>query len=74
VAVKLTGFPAQTTALAGNILTDALVLTVALAEAVALQLFELVAVTVKLYPPPIVLLNVAKLVVLLKVPPELLQL
>ena len=49
-------------------------LTVTLAEAVAVQLFALVAVTVKLYPPLAGLLNVASLVVLVNVPPELVQL
>ena len=49
-------------------------LTIALAVAVAVQLFVLVAVTVKLYPPLAGLLNVASLVVLVNVPPELIQL
>lgn len=50
-----------------------LVLTVALAVAVALQLLLLLAVTVKLYPPAMLLLNVAELVLLTKVPPLLAQ-
>ena len=49
--------------------------TVALAVAVALQLFGLVTVTVKLYPPELLLLpKVAWLLVLLNVPPLLAQL
>ena len=53
-------------------LTVGLALTVALAVAVAVQLFALVTVTVKLYPPLAGLLNVARLVVLVNVPPLLL--
>ena len=49
-------------------------LTVTLAVALALQLFELVAVTVKLNPPALLLLNVAGLLLLLKVPPLAAQL
>ena len=48
--------------------------TVTLAVALALQLFELVAVTVKLNPPALLLLNVAGLLLLLKVPPLAAQL
>ena len=60
----------QTTATGGEILTAGNSLTVALAVAVALQLFELVNVTVKLYPPVLLLLpNVAWLLVLVNVPP-----
>ena len=47
--------------------------TVTLAVAVALQLFELVAVTVKLNPPVLLLLNVAVASLLLNVPPLLAQ-
>ena len=47
-------------------------LTVTLVVAVAVQLFALVTVTVKLYPPLVGLLNVARLVVLVNVPPLLL--
>ena len=49
-------------------------MTVTLDVALAVQPFELVAVTVKLYPPHVGLLNVARLLVLLNVPFELLQL
>ena len=49
-------------------------LTVTLAVAVAVQLFVLVAVTVKLYPPLAGLVNLASFVVLVNVPPELDQL
>ena len=45
--------------LADEMTTVGKVLTVTLAEAVAVQLFALVAVTVKLYPPLAGLLNVA---------------
>ena len=48
--------------------------TVTLAVALALQLFELVAVTVKLNPPAMLLLKVAGLLLLLNVPPLLAQL
>ena len=47
--------------------------TVTLAVAVALQLFELVAVTVKLNPPVLLLLNVAVASLLMNVPPLLAQ-
>ena len=50
------------------------VFTVTLAVAVAVQLFVLVAVTVKLYPPLAGLVNLASFVVLVNVPPELDQL
>ena len=46
--------------------------TVTLAVAVAVQPFELVAVTVKLNPPALLLLNVAVAKLLLNVPPTLL--
>ena len=49
-----------------------LVFTITLAEAVAVQLFVLVTVTVKLYPPALVLLNRAVAALLLKLPPTLL--
>ena len=62
-------WPAQTTAFESEILAVGSAFAVTLAEAVALQLFELVAVTVKLNPPFMVLLKVAALVVLVKVPP-----
>ena len=48
--------------------------TVTLAVALALQLLLLVAVTVKLNPPALLLLNVAGLALLLKVPPLAAQL
>ena len=54
-------------------LTTGLALTVTLAVAVALQLFEFVAVTVNLNPPALLLLNVAGLVLLTKLPPLLAQ-
>ena len=47
--------------------------TVTLAVAVALQELELVAVTVKLNPPVLLLLNVAVASLLLNVPPLLAQ-
>ena len=73
-AVKSKMAPIHKLELAGLMLTVGLALTVTLAVAVAVQPFALVAVTVKLYPPLVGLLNVARLVVLVNVPPELLQL
>ena len=68
-------WPTQTASLESEILAVGKAFTVTPAVAVVVQLFELVAVTVKLYPPLVGLLNVARLVVLVKVPPlELLQL
>ena len=66
--------PAHTWLLDWLILRTGLLLTVTLAVALALQLFELVAVTVKLNPPAMLLLNVAGLLLLLKVPPLAAQL
>ena len=74
MAVRFKVAPAHKLELAVLMLTVGKALTVTLAVAVAVQLFVLVAVTVKLYPPLVVLLNVARLVVLVNVPPELLQL
>ena len=65
--------PAHTWLLDLLILRAGLLLTVTLAVAVALQLFEFVAVTVNLNPPALLLLNVAGLVLLTKLPPLLAQ-
>ena len=71
-AVRFKVAPIHKLELVGVMLTVGLALTVALAVAVAVQLFALVTVTVKLYPPLAGLLNVARLVVLVNVPPLLL--
>ena len=55
-------------------LTAVLAFTVKLVVQVALQPLVRVTVTVKLYPPAVTLLNVASLVVLVKLPPLLDQL
>ena len=60
--------PAQTAVFEREILAVGKSLTITLAVAVLVQL-PLPAVTVKLNPPELVLLNVASLVVLLNTPP-----
>ena len=66
--------PTQILDVAGLIITVGLVFTLTLVVAVAVQPPDTVAVTVKLTPPVLVLLNVAWLVLLLNVPPLLFQL
>ena len=68
VAVRLMLCPAQTAVFESEILAVGKALTVTLAVAVLVQL-PLPAVTVKLNPPALLLLNVASLVVLLNAPP-----
>ena len=67
-------WPIQILELDGLRLTLGLALTVTLAVALALHVLVLVAVTVKLNPPALLLLNVAGLLLLLKVPPLAAQL
>ena len=67
-------WPIQRLELDGLRLTLGLEFTVTLAVALALHVLVLVAVTVKLNPPALLLLNVAGLLLLLKVPPLAAQL
>ena len=73
VGVKLVVEPMQIT-FVPVIFTLGLAFTVTLAVALALHVLVLVAVTVKLNPPAMLLLNVAGLLLLLKVPPLAAQL
>jgi hypothetical protein len=63
--------PTHTLELDGLILTVGLAFTLTLVVAVAVQPPTAVPVTVKLYPPALLLLNVTGLVLLLKLPPPL---
>jgi hypothetical protein len=63
--------PTQTLELDGLMLTVGLAFTLTLVVAVAVQPPDTVAVTVKLYPPALLLLNVTGLVLLTKLPPPL---
>ena len=63
--------PTHTLELAGLMLTVGLAFTLTLVVAVAVQPPVTVAVTVKLNPPALLLLNVTGLVLLLKLPPPL---
>jgi hypothetical protein len=63
--------PTHTLKLAGVIPTVGAVFTLTLVVAVAVQPPTAVPVTVKLYPPALLLLNVAVAPLLLKLPPPL---
>ena len=63
--------PTQILDVAGLMLTVGAVFTLTLVVAVAVQPPVTVAVTVKLNPPALLLLNVTGLVLLLKLPPPL---
>jgi hypothetical protein len=72
LAIRFSAVPTHRVwAVLGLMLAVGLSFTVVLAVVVALQLFELVAVTVKLNPPALMLLNVAVASLLLNVPPPL---
>ena len=73
-AFRLMLWPAQTLGEKGLMLTSGLAFTLTVPVAVAVQLFVLVAVTVKLNPPELLLLHDTGLPTLLtKLPPLLAQ-